>query len=211
MDSLTFITKIVEHSAWPISIIILILILKKPIVNILDKLRKANIKGNTFEFEKQAVQSSSKLEATSVNIPIPTDSAGVLQDFEKLIRRDLTTANIQDSGEKENILISHLAATQLNAAYERAASTIFGSQVDLLRSLNSTASPSDISSLKLFYDNAALKYPDYYKNYDFEAYVNYLLNMALINEIDSKYSISRFGIGFLVFITEKGLTGFRHL
>ena len=210
MDCLTFIAKLIEHLAWPISIIIITLILRKPIARILEKLKKANIHGNEFEFGSQTGQNPSKLEATPVNIPIPTDTVGMQQEFEELIRRDLDSANIQNQDEKENILISHLASTQLNAEYERINSTIFGSQIDLLRSINSATSPSDIGSLKLFYDNAALKYPEPYKNYVFQAYINYLLNTGLVEQKENGYVITKLGVGFLVYIAEKGLTGFKH-
>ena len=210
MDCFTFIATLTKHLAWPISIIVIVLILRKPISNILEKLKKANIKGSEFEFGAQPTQTPAKLEATPINIPIPTDSVGMQKDFEDLIRRDLKAANIQDQAEKEKILISHLAATQLNAAYERVNSDIFGSQIDLLRSLNSVTIPAKLSSLKLFYDDATMKYPEFYKNYSFKAYTNYLLNMGLVEQCDDGYRITKFGTGYLVYIVEKGLTGFRH-
>lgn len=210
MDCLTFITKLTEFLSWPISSIIIVLILRKPISNLLGKLKKANIKGSEFEFGGQPAQSPAKLEATSVNIPIPTDTVGMQNEFEMLIRRDLETANIQDQNEKENILISHLASTQLNAAYERVNSSIFGSQIDLLRALNSATGASDISSLRLFYDDAESKYPEFYKASSFQSYLDYLLNMGLVEKSDLGYLISNFGVGYLVYIAEKGLTGFRH-
>jgi len=73
--------------------------------------------------DSQPAQSPTKLESTPVNIPIPTDTIGLQQDFEALIMRDLEAANIPDHAEKERILVSHLAATQLNAGYERVNST----------------------------------------------------------------------------------------
>ena len=210
MDCLTFITKLTEHLAWPVSAIVIVLILKKPISNILQKLKKANIKGNKFEFDVQAAQSPTKLETTSINIPIPTDTVGLQKDFEYLIKQDLEAANIQNQAEKENILISHLAASQLNAAYERINSTIFGSQINLLRSLNSSVTPADLNSLKLFYDDAVSKYPETYKNYTFQSYINYLKDIGLVEEHEGGYRITKIGIGYLVYIAEKGLTGFRH-
>ena len=209
MDCLTFITKLTEHSAWPISIIVVTLILRKPISNILEKLKKANIQGNEFEFGNQVVQKTSKLDETPISIPIPTDTVGMQKEYEQLIKRDLRTANVQTPEEKENILISHLAATQLNAAYEKISSTIFGSQIELLQSINSANKPASLNSLKLFYDHSAQKYPEFYKSYDQKSYINYLLHMKLIKENENGYLITTFGIGFLVYITEKGLTGHR--
>ena len=210
MDSLTFISKLTEHLVWPISIIIILLIFRKPISKIIDKLKKANIKGSEFEFDARPAQTSAKLEATPVNIPIPTDNVGMQQEFESLIIRDLAAANIQNQEEKERILISHLASTQLNAAYERINNSIFGSQIELLRYLNSVPNPVELISLELFYSNAAKKYPEYYNNYSLQAYTNYLLNMNIVVHSDAGYNISKFGNGYLVYIAEKGLTGFRH-
>lgn len=210
MDYFTFISKLTEHLAWPILIIVIVLILKKPISTLIEKLKKANIKGSEFEFGTQPAQTPSKLEATPVNIPIPTDTVGMQQEFESLIRRDLDAANISEADTKENILISHLAATQLNAIYERVNSSIFGSQIDLLRLLNSVSTQTDMSSLKLFYDDAVTKYPEFYNKSSFVDYVNYLSSMGLVDQHDDGYRITKLGIGYLVYIAEKGLTGFRH-
>ena len=210
MDFLTFIAKLTEHLVWPIAIIIIAVILKKPVSNIMEKLKKANIKGSEFEFFTRPVQDPEKLETTSVNIPIHIGTDGVQKEFEELIRRDLKAVNIEDSKEKEKMLVSHLASSQLNVAYERVNSSIYGSQIDLLRSLNSTPNPVDINSLKFFYDNAMTKYPEFYKNYTFQSYVSYLSNMGIITQQENGYLISKFGVGYLIYIAEKGLTGFRH-
>ena len=198
-----------EHLVWPVAILIIVLVFKKPLASRLNNLKKANIKGE-FEFEPQQSQTPIKLEVASVNIPIPTDTVGMQKEFEELIRRDLVAANIQDQTLKENILISHLAATQLNASYERVNCSIFGSQIDLLRALNSSANSSSSANLKIFYDDACRKYPEFYKNYIFQAYLDYLLRMGLVEQNEAGYKITKFGIGYLVYITGKGLTGFRH-
>ena len=210
MDCYTLISKLAEHMSWPVAAIVIVLMLRKPIANAIEKLKKAKIQGSEFDFGSLPEQKTEKLEAGSVNIPIPTDTIGMQQEFEALIRRDLEAANISDPQELQNILVSHLAATQLTAAYERVNSSIFGSQIDLLRSLNSISGTAKESSLKLFYDSAKSKYPEFYEQASFEEYLNYLLGMNLIDKQTDEYNITKFGIGYLVYIAEKGLTGHRH-
>lgn len=208
MDWLTFFTKLIEYLAWPVAVTIVIFNLRSPLSDLIGKIESVVHGKSKVNFRSQ--QSQEKLETPPVNIPIPTDAVGMQQDYEGYIRRDLEAAVIEDPVERENILVSHLASTQINASYERVNSTIFGSQVDLLRALNGAPEPASRDSFKPFYDGVAVKYKDFYKTYEFEKYFDYLVNMGLLVQEGDRYVLSKLGKGYLIYIAEKGLTGFRH-
>jgi len=216
MDYLTFIAKLVEYLAWPLAVIVILLVLKKqiahliekPISDLLEKLKIVTFGKNTLEFDTG--QAGVELKSTPINIPVPVDTVGLQKEFEEYINRDLNAMNIGNLEDKVKTLVSHLAASQIKASYERVHSTIFGSQIDLLRSLNGAQEPAAKTSLQLFYDHAVSRYKDFFKNYTLDQYVDYLVNMRLIVPQDDKYVISKFGKGYLIYLAENGLTGFRH-
>ncbi len=72
------------------------------------------------------------------------------------------------------------------------------------------SSPGELQNIKVFYDSATQKYPEFYKNYLLDNYLKYLISTDLVIQKDGGYVISTFGVGYLVYISERGLTGFRH-
>lgn len=53
MDSLTFISKLIESVIWPISITIVFLIFKKPIINALKLIKRLKVQDVEFEFGEE--------------------------------------------------------------------------------------------------------------------------------------------------------------
>jgi len=53
MDWLTFVTKIIESLAWPVSIVVIVLILKKPISALLPLLRNLKYKDLELSFGEE--------------------------------------------------------------------------------------------------------------------------------------------------------------
>jgi hypothetical protein len=75
MDALTFITKLIESVAWPITTVILVVLLRKPIVNLLPLMKKLTSK----EFELEFSQKVSELKAKA-DITLKEDDKNIKQD-----------------------------------------------------------------------------------------------------------------------------------
>lgn len=133
----------------------------------------------------------------------------MVREQEDLIKKDLKKYKFTDEEEKLNILIKHLAATQLALNFEKIEKAIWGSQVDLLRHLNSLPSGASAEELRLFYDAAAKKHPQTFSEYNFEKYLEYLVLKVLIGYEDGRYHITNLGRDFLSYLVATGQSGFR--
>jgi hypothetical protein len=101
----------------------------------------------------------------------------IIRGQEARIRADLNKLKLADNQAVE-LLIQHLASTQLFLAAERLYRVIFGSQISALRHLN-LYGPANRVIMQKFYDKAKEKYPQIYDPYPFEAYLNFLKNQNL--------------------------------
>jgi hypothetical protein len=104
-----------------------------------------------------------------------------------------------------NILVRHLAATQLQYYAERVYRLIFGTQITLLKWLN-TSGVATRAQLVSFYEWGKQLWPDLYANYSFEAYLNFLVSHALVGTQDQEhYVITDSGKEFLRWMTSAGV------
>lgn len=104
-----------------------------------------------------------------------------------------------------DILVQHLAWVQLLLLAERIYRSIFGSQIYLLRMINSGGYTKE--QLLHIYDNAKVKFPQLYATYSFDQYLNYLLSYTLIATQDQEnYTITDLGKEFLKWMTDTGVT-----
>jgi hypothetical protein len=108
--------------------------------------------------------------------------------------------------ETTEILIRNLAATGALAAAEKIYRLIFGSQIALLKALNS-ATKTD-SEMRPFYERAKKKHPKFYGDYPYENWRGFLLGQMLIahDEALDVYGINGNGRSFLGWITSQGLS-----
>lgn len=122
---------------------------------------------------------------------------------EDSIHKDLDDLNIDEPKQIE-ILIKALASAQGTLDYESIHSIIWGSQLSLLRHLNSTSNGSSLEVLKVFYDEGAARSPAVYAKYSFEQYLEYLTASKLIEKRDNRCLITQFGIDYLGYLTLYG-------
>jgi len=65
MDSLTFISQLTDSVAWPISVIIIVIILKKPIIKLFSNIKRFKYKDAEFDFEKAIYEVSTDSETST--------------------------------------------------------------------------------------------------------------------------------------------------
>jgi hypothetical protein len=122
--------------------------------------------------------------------------------------RKLIEASVPRNAQGEKIAevqyLTTLAATiTLVALFEKAYGTIWGSQLQLLQSLNS--SPQSVERSKTFYERAAQDSPAAYQHYSFEQWIGFLIESVLITKSnDGQFAITLRGRGFLRFVVDIG-------
>jgi hypothetical protein len=211
MDILTFIAKLIEHAAWPISAVIIGIVLRSPIEKLLSRLNKAKHKNTELDFNPDVQRVSSNIEgSSSIADAIPHDPLGLIQEAEQRIYSSLENLNIQSDSEKVKVLAKHHANLQIRGAYAEINHLIFGSQLALLQALNVQPQPVEPEFLVSFYESAKQQYPDFYETYSFEGYVNFLKTVGMVNTESGKYFITVLGRGFLMYLAESGSNMRRH-
>lgn len=195
-----------QYIAWPIAALIFglvfIFVFKKPISSLcmrLQKISKDGIQAGSIEQSQEINKKSSADELMKA-----FDSA-VLLEGETLIKKDLESRGLSDK-EAIDVLSRHLAATQLALRFEGVYSAIWGSQIGVLKNLNSKAPNGDTAEniKSAYYDVAATFYPKIYGDYPFEAYLQFLISRTLIIKTDRGYGLTNFGRDFLIYLVQSG-------
>jgi hypothetical protein len=131
------------------------------------------------------------------------DNPVVLRE-EDAIRRDLETRHIPTQ-DREKVLIRIVALTNLRMFFEGIYSLIWGSQIYVLEHLNGLHNGAPKSEVKkLFYDDAAAKYPLHFTAYPFEGYIGFLKNSKLVIEDGEILCITDLGVEFLAYLARTG-------
>ena len=132
------------------------------------------------------------------------DVSPIVVEQQNLIRADLIALGMSEN-EQIDILIKHLAVTQLCLRAEIVYREIFGSQIALMKFLNRT-SVGTRAQLLLFYEEAKSQFPNIYESYSFDQYLTYLLSRGLVlTERNEEYSLTIAGKEFLKWLTETNL------
>ena len=100
-----------------------------------------------------------QIKQVSISVTIRKQQQRIRDELIKL-------ALINDKDEAIDVLVQHLAMSQLYHAAERLYRLIFGSQIAILRHLNLCGRFGYSRDLR-FYDMAKIKYPELYEKYSF--------------------------------------------
>jgi hypothetical protein len=65
MDALTFLSELIKAVAWPVTAIVLVVLLRKPIVELIPLLRKLKYKELELEFAREVSELKAEVEATA--------------------------------------------------------------------------------------------------------------------------------------------------
>ena len=98
------------------------------------------------------------------------------------------------------------ATTQLLLRAEMTYRTIFGSQIALLKFLNTTGGHTRADLLR-YYEVIKAQFPELYGTYSFEQYLHYLVSQGLIiAQGPDEYNITIAGQEFLKWMTSASVT-----
>jgi|WetSurMetagenome_2_1015567.scaffolds.fasta_scaffold56119_2 hypothetical protein len=200
----------IQYLAWPAAFLIIgiffIIFFRKDISMLLartEKIGKDGLVASTSELQK-----SDEKQSTAEELMRQFDSI-VLLEQEKAIKSDLDSRGTLEPAETIDVLIRHLATTQITLLFEYINTLIWGSQIALLNYLNSKPQGEIIAALRPFYDFAAQFHPDVFENYLFEQYMNFIVSHKLIVQQTERYFITNLGKEFLRYLVATGRTGSR--
>jgi hypothetical protein len=196
--------------SWPIVILIILYSFKKPITRFLKQIKKVTYGETTVERQNK----SQKEEKSKIDIlTIGNDFTYIDETLNKfsettknfslnVIESETTLSEINDYQQKFERILKYSQLLIIVKSAERIYHLIYGSQIRLLQKLNYSSENKD--NVKYFYDNAVKYFPETYKNYPYESYLDFLVKQGLIiYENDDDYiSITEKGKDFLRYLIE---------
>ena len=199
--------ELLEILVWPAAClffgVVMLIILRAPITRFIDRAKRVSREGIDTSNPQQQLEDSKRASAEEL-----TQSLGgiVLQEQVEAIRQELRQGNLTEGPEAVDVLVRHLAATQIAYWCEQIYTYIYGSQISLLHYLNQNRTAgSTVDDLRTpFYEPAVTLYPDLYGAYTFEQYINFLTSRFLIRNDGGRLYITNFGVEFLRYVTDRG-------
>ncbi|MCF6100361.1 hypothetical protein [Mesorhizobium muleiense] len=200
MQWLEIIVDLLKGIAWPAAILIVAQLFSSDIRAILPRLRKAGPSGVELDApeQQQRIEPPSSGIPDDPDLPVPTAALAIL---EERLRKQIET---KPEAKRQPILLRELAISRLITLFERVHRLIFGSQIDLLKSLNLTG-PKSMELVRPYYDEAAILSPDFYKDYDFDKWLSFLTSAELVEIKDGQMDITETGREFLVYMVNTRL------
>lgn len=171
-----------------------------------QKQQSTNVFGDYYTETPTNLQSK---ETKNSNVQELIDRIGnskVITNFEKRITSELEEKGLNIEGETVQVLLRHLAGTQLILAFERVHSVIFGSQIYLLKELNRSI-PDGMTEDEVFahYDRVKQHFKETFNSWNEEQYLAFLYNWFLIIKDDNdNIHITDFGVEYLIWIARDG-------
>lgn len=197
---------------WPIVTIIVILILKKTIINLLNRINKIGFAGVAAEAVQQKENSERIIPEQGRKNQIKNEvlekglgvfSKHTLERASNIVDDESKVKTFENNEDKVEILHKYSQALYLILNFERFYNSIFGSQLYILERANTHAENRE--SLKRFYDSAVKTYPEFYSNYSYDQYLDFLiLRDLIIFDDENNCSITWLGRDFLKFLVETG-------
>lgn len=196
--------------SWPVVCLIIISYFRKPISRFLKSIKKLSYGDATIE------RSNKKQKDENKKIDILTkgndftyidETLNKFSEFSKnrcldIIEKETKISEVQDPNQKLERLRKYTQLLIFVRSSEKIYHLIYGSQIRLLQKLNYSA--ENVENIKYFYDNAVEYFPEAYKDYSYNNYLDFLVSFELItyNRDTNVVSITEAGKDFLRYIVE---------
>jgi hypothetical protein len=212
-------------TSWPFWIFVLaivfIFMFRSDIKNLLSRTTRIGPAGltvsDTPSKETQAHAAADVSPVLAVPAPPPTDGApaattaaidpadailvtlddSYIRQKEQELLVELNNRGINDTNKKLRLFPRLIAAAFVVTEYERAEGAIWGSQLQILAELNSSAT-LPAAQLHPFYEAARPQAPEAFAQYPFENYMDFLKTQGFVTEADHAFTITDKGRQYLV-------------
>jgi hypothetical protein len=178
-----------------------------PIKNLLERLLKIDMKEKKLHFGQGGMTNLDEgktSESAEAILNYAGNSPLISANVEK-IKKDLAEKKQTPENERE-ILFKYLAVSQLELAFENIYGWIYGTQITLLKELNSRGYgfKSEKNFIIEYVENIIKANPAAFKEITPEQYLEFLKARSLIKEEDSNVMITEVGIEFLSWMVKNG-------
>ena len=193
-----------EVFAWPLAVTVIavsaMLLFWKPIARFLDRAKKIGMTG--IEAAGAGAQDTSKSEVG------PSVANNLARQDPLLVKREdsfRTELGLgADHTQKETKLLGIIAAHSIALQFEKTYQAIFGSQLKALGIINAAPGGVQLVVLKTLYNQAEAQQKEWYADYSFEQWLQYMEIQSLSIRKDDRIHITPEGTAFLKYIIHRG-------
>ena len=191
---------------WPIVFIIVfiigLLIMRKPLVNLINRVTKVGYGNKTLEANQQTVVKKGKEQETSqIDIAVGLFRPETIEMFKNAVEQETKVSKLNSDQEKVDRLTNYSCILYIKLHFDIIYNSIFGSQIRILERLN-TLRPETKDSLKYYYEFAEKNNPSFFENYPYKKYLDFMFEFNLIIKENDVISITILGVDFLKYLTE---------
>lgn len=187
---------------WPVFIIIALLIFRRPIFDLINRITKVGYGSKSIEAKQQITASEKKSEEIShIDRVVGLFRPETIEMFRGAVSKETEVSKLKTPDEQIERLTNYGCLMHIMRHFDVVYNNIFGSQIRILEYLNSH-SRQNRESVRFFYENAKKNHSKFYENYSFDDYLNFLFDFRLILENDEILDITILGIDFLKYLTE---------
>lgn len=170
VDDYSMYIEVAKIVIWPIVAIIVVLLLKKTIVNLLNRINKIGFAGVAGEAVQQKENSERIVpeqgHKNQVKNEVLEKELGVFSEYtlekaSNVVDNESKVKTFENNEDKVEILHKYSRALYILLNFERFYNSIFGSQIYILARANTHS--DNKKSLKRFYDSSVKTYPDFFK------------------------------------------------
>jgi hypothetical protein len=195
---LTLFVELVKGTAWPALIFGLVYLFRRPLQELMPRVRRAGPTGIELEVPQQTALIS-KWTGELKQLPGLTRTLPI-ENLEKTLHTQLESTRVE---ERVDLLVNRLAVAQLSSVFERVYGSIFGSQIAGLRALvNAGGAVTNADALRYFNEVKSNK-PEL--KVEFGAWLEFLRVFTLVKIENEKISITDGGRDFLLYLTSQNL------
>lgn len=188
--------ELIKAVAWPLALFGLGLVFRDDLKKLFPRVVRAGPTGFEFSAQKQIVATSHTGELREFPGIVRTATIAAL---EKKIHGELQVFN---PDAHIDLLVRHLAQAQLQTAFERIYSIIFGSQIAGLRALADARGAILRSDAERFFEEKRDTIPELKNlNTTFDRWLKYLHRSDLLTDNGTEIEITDFGRDFLSYIS----------
>ena len=202
--------------AWPIVAITVLMILKEPLKKLIGNIKKIGYGGAGIETNYAKNQENEKTllerlgdgnDESYLDNALAKFSEYTLNRADEIIEQETQISTVEGLQNQYDRIYKYSKLLVLIKNFEKMYDSMYGSQIRFLQRLNHTTTESK-EDLKLYYNNAKENYPNIYRDYSYDAYLNFLYANGLIitEEGSENISISVIGKDYLRYLLEANLS-----
>lgn len=197
---------LIDILKWPVIVFIIFLIIKKPIIDLINRITKIGHGGTSVEaHQQQSAEKQERKQFSTVDKALGLFRQETIDLVTSAVLKETDLSTLTTDKQKIERLTDYSIALYILKHFESIYNSIFGSQIMILQQLN-TFTYEDKDSLKRYYDYAVKQNPKYFEGYEYSEYIDFLFAFNLIINEDGQIKITVLGIDFLKYLTETGKT-----